>query len=52
MKESSWKYARDSFIIEAECIRKALDHIDKYAFERAIDALAKAERIAASGCGH
>ncbi len=52
MKESSWKYAQDSFIIESDSIRKALDYIDKTSFEKAINALSKAERIATSGCGH
>ena len=52
MKLTSWKSARESFLVEAESIRQARDHIGKAAFGRAVDALAKAERIAVSGCGH
>jgi D-arabinose 5-phosphate isomerase GutQ len=52
MKPISWKYAVGSFAIEAEAIRNAIEAIDPAAFEKAVDALAKAERIATSGCGH
>jgi D-arabinose 5-phosphate isomerase GutQ len=52
MKPNTWKCAQDSFIIESESIRKALDYIDKTSFEKAVSVLAKAERIATSGCGH
>jgi D-arabinose 5-phosphate isomerase GutQ len=52
MKPSSWKYAQESFAIEAQAIQNALDYIDKNSFEKAVDALAKAERIAVSTCGH
>ncbi len=52
MKTKSWKRARESFLVEADAIRRALDHIEKASFGKAVDALAKAERIAASGCGH
>ena len=52
MKPDSWKRACNSFIIEADAIRKALAHIDVNAFEDAVDVLAKAERIGVSGCGH
>ena len=52
MKQDSWEYARKSFEIESEAIQKALDHIDKASFEKAVDSLAGASRIAASGCGH
>ena len=52
MKTYSWERARNSFVIEAEAIRKALDYIEEDAFGKAIDALAKAERIGTSGCGH
>lgn len=52
MKESAWKYAQDSFVIESDSIRSALKYIDKSTFELAVDALAQADRIAASGCGH
>lgn len=52
MKAKSWEYVRDSFVIEADSIEKAFQYINKAEFEKAIDALAKAECIAASGCGH
>lgn len=52
MKANSWKYAQASFIIEAESIKKALEHIDKKSFEAAVNVLSKAERVATSGCGH
>lgn len=52
MKTDSWEYAQNSFAIESGSIAKAFEYIDKDAFEKAVDALAKAERIAASGCGH
>jgi len=51
MKQSSWKYAEDSFKIESSALLKALECIDKTAFEDAVTVLAKAGRIAASGCG-
>ncbi|MBE6591510.1 MAG: SIS domain-containing protein [Ruminococcaceae bacterium] len=40
------------FAIEAESIMKTAEAIDPAEFEKAVKALAKAERIAASGCGH
>jgi D-arabinose 5-phosphate isomerase GutQ len=52
MKQGCWKYAQDSFAIEADSIKKALDYIDAVSFEQAVDVLSKAERISASGCGH
>lgn len=52
MKESSWKQAKEAFVIEAESIRSAFAAIRKADFSRAVDVLAKAERIGSSGCGH
>ena len=52
MKESSWRQAKDAFVIEAESIRSAFAAIRKADFSRAVDVLAKAERIGSSGCGH
>ena len=52
MKTSSWEYAKGAFGIEADSIKAAFNSINKDTFEQAVDVLAKAERIAASGCGH
>jgi len=41
-----------AYEIEAECIREMLKYFDEEAFGKAIDLLAKAERIGTSGCGH
>ncbi len=52
MKKSSLEFAKQAFSIEAACLQEAFSHIDADAFARAVAALAKAPRIAASGCGH
>ncbi len=52
MKENGLEAARQAFLIEADCLTQAFSHIDAAAFAQAIDALATAPRIAASGCGH
>ena len=52
MKESSWEQAMEAFAVESRAIADALERIDKESFGRALDALKKAERIGASGCGH
>ncbi len=44
--------AMDAFKIEAESLLATAETIDPREFERAVEVLAKAERIAASGCGH
>ena len=44
--------ARAAFEIEADAIRNMPAAMDFGAFGRALDALSRAERIAASGCGH
>lgn len=44
--------ARAAFEIESEALITARDALNDSAFSRAIVALASAERIAASGCGH
>lgn len=51
-EKTPWEMARQAFGIEAEAIRAALDRIPEAEFMRAVQALAHAERIAASGCGH
>ena len=52
MKESSWASAQNAFRIEAESIQKTLETVTREPFAQAVDLLAKAPRIAASGCGH
>ncbi len=52
MTEDLWKHAEASFGIESSALMQALTCIDRAAFEEAVAALAKADRIAASGCGH
>lgn len=50
--QSPWEAARRAFQIESDALAAALDRIPETAFMDAVNALAKAERIAASGCGH
>ncbi len=44
--------AMNAFKIESESLIKTMEAIDPKEFEKAVEALAKAERIAAAGCGH
>lgn len=44
--------AMSAFSIEAESLKKTAETISPDAFRKAVDALAHAERIGASGCGH
>ena len=46
------KTAYDAFAIESESILETAKVLDPNEFEKAVVALAKAERIAAAGCGH
>lgn len=46
--EAAWA----AYEIEAACIREMLDYFDEEAFARAVELLAAAPRIGASGCGH
>ncbi len=50
--ENSLNYAFDTFRIEAESLAETAKVLDREEVRRAVEALAKAERIAASGCGH
>ena len=50
--ENSLNYAFDTFRIEAESLAETAKVLDRKEMRRAVEALAKAERIAASGCGH
>ena len=51
MKEIS-KTAYDAFKSESESILEPAKVLDPKEFEKAVEVLAKAERIAAAGCGH
>ena len=44
--------ARNAYQIEADCIHEMLAWFDDAAFSRAVELLAAAPRIGASGCGH
>ena len=46
------KNAYNAFAIEAESLAETAKVLDEKEFERAVEALAKAERIGASACGH
>ncbi len=49
---NAWQAAQDAFRIESEGIAAMPKYINEEAFMKAVDVLAKADRIAASGCGH
>lgn len=44
--------ARKAYEIEAECIKGMVEYFDDEKFSKAVELLAKAERIGAAGCGH
>lgn len=44
--------ARNAYDIEAQCIAAMKDDFDQEAFSKAVELLAGAQRIGASGCGH
>ena len=52
MKKQSIESARAVYQIEKECIEGMLAHFDEEAYSRAVELLANAPRIGASGCGH
>ena len=52
MKNGILEHAMDAFKIESESLIKTMEAIDPEQFAAVVDALAKAERIAAAGCGH
>ena len=52
MNENIISSAYETFKIEAESLAKTAEILDKAEFEKAVVALANAERISASGCGH
>lgn len=51
MKQKT-EFAMQAFAAEAESILETAKALDADAFEKAADALVRAERIAATGCGH
>lgn len=52
MTEQAIRRAQEAFSIEADALREAGQIVDMQEFERAVQALKAATRIAASGCGH
>ena len=52
MRTESLNLAKSVYRLEAECLLKALDYFDDAAFEKAVEALKNAPRIATTGCGH
>jgi len=44
--------AQNAFVLEAEEIKRAREVMDWDAFAKAVEVLAKAERIGTAGCGH
>ncbi len=50
--KTAWQAAQAAYAIEADAINQALTAIPEENFMKAVDALAKAERIGTSGCGH
>lgn len=52
MKAETKERALAAFTIESDSILATRDKMDMDAFEKAVDALCKAERIGTAGCGH
>ena len=52
MTEASWTAARQTFLIERDGLNATFEALDAREFSKAVDLLANAPRIAASGCGH
>ena len=52
IEESALIRAEQAFAIEADALTKVWSMIGRDAFSMAVEALARAPRIAASGCGH
>ena len=52
MKKTVWEQAKAAFKIEADALSGMAEVVDEDAFVRAVELLAPAPRIAASGCGH
>ena len=52
MKAESIQAAKNAYQIEIECLEGLREHFDEAAFSKAVELLANAQRIGASGCGH
>ncbi len=52
MNKDALKMAKEAYEIESGCINEMLAYFDEEKFTKAVELLAKAERIGASGCGH
>lgn len=52
MKNEALVAAQNAFVLEAEEIKRAREVMDWDAFAKAVEVLAKAERIGTAGCGH
>lgn len=52
ISEKALEAAKAAYDIEAECIRLMKTYLNEKAFSKAVELLAKASRIGASGCGH
>lgn len=52
IKTEALTQAKNAYKIESECIEEMLNYFDEEAFSKAVELLANAPRIGASGCGH
>ncbi len=52
ISQEALQCAREAYRIEAACLQEMLAYFDDDAFSRAVELLAAAPRIGASGCGH
>ena len=52
MKTIALQALKETFTIEAECLSRAADYINEDSFAKAVELLAGAIRIGATGCGH
>lgn len=52
MKTESMMVAKGAYDIEAACITEMKEYFDEEQFAKAVELLAKAERIGTTGCGH
>lgn len=50
--KQAWQAAKEAFRIESEALAEMPKYLQEETFLRAVEALAAAERIASSGCGH